>query len=319
VLSAADLWQALPMSAAIESSRAAFLALSAGAVQAPQRVQLVDGDRTTLLMGASGEVGRIAKVVSVFPQNAARGLATTTGVVTVLDPETGHTVGICDGGVLTALRTGAAAGLATELLAREDARVGAVLGAGGQAYTQALAMCCVRGLEEVRVFARDRARLEAFCARLQGALDVRVVAAASAAQAVAGADVVSAATSSSVPVFDGDSLSSGAHVNGVGSYRLDMRELDERTVARAERVVVDLKTSALHEAGELVAARDAGLTDSGHWVELGALLRGDASGRATRDGVTVFKSVGHAAQDLYAARAAVAAADRLGLGEVLEL
>ncbi|MEC8253481.1 MAG: ornithine cyclodeaminase family protein, partial [Planctomycetota bacterium] len=118
VLSASDLWEALPMRAAIDACRAAFAALAAGEVTAPPRVQLVDGDRTTLLMGASGAVGRIAKVVNVFPANAARGLATTTGVVTVLDPDTGHTVGVCDGGVLTAIRTGAAAGLATDLLAR---------------------------------------------------------------------------------------------------------------------------------------------------------------------------------------------------------
>ena len=307
------------MRSAIEASRAAFGALTSGQVLAPPRVQLVDGDRTTLLMGASGEVGRIAKVVSVFPGNAARGLATTAGVVTVLDPTTGHTVGICDGGVLTAIRTGAAAGLATQLLAREDARIGAVLGAGGQAHTQVLAMACARELDEIRVFARDRARLLAFVERLQGDVDVRLTAARSAAHAVDGADVVSAATSSASPVLDGSLLQPGAHVNGVGSYRLDMQELDQRTIGDAARIVVDLRESALHEAGELCAARDAGITDPEDWVELGALL-GDASlGRASREDVTVFKSVGHAVQDLFAARAAVQAAERLGLGQVLEL
>jgi len=304
---------------AIQACRAAFQALASGEVIAPPRVQLVEDDRTTLLMGASGAVGRIAKVVSVYPANAARGLATTTGLVTVLDPETGHTVGVCDGEVLTAIRTGAVAGLATDLLAAPGARVGAVLGAGGQAYTQALGIACVRQLEQIRVFARDRARLEAFVRRLGARLDVEVVAASSSAEAVTGADVISAATSSATPVLDGDLIKSGAHINGVGSFRLDMRELDERTIARAAPVVVDLRESALHEAGELVAARDAGVTRPSDWIELGELVRDPSRGRASEDEVTLFKSVGHAVQDLYAARAAIDEAGRRGLGQLLEL
>lgn len=307
------------MRLAIDACRAAFAALSAGEVTAPPRVQLVEGDRTTLLMGASGAVGRIAKVVNVFPANAARGLATTTGLLTVLDPDTGHTVGVCDGGVLTAIRTGAAAGLATDLLARRDARVGAVIGAGAQAHTQLLAMASVRALREVRVYARDRDRLEGFVARLQGQVDAEILASASVAAAVEGADVVSAATSASAPVFDGGVLAAGVHVNGVGSFRLDMRELDQRTIERAGRVVVDLRAAALHEAGELVAARDAGVTTPSDWIELGELVRDPSRGRASEDEVTVFKSVGHAVQDLYAARAAIDEAERRGLGQVLEL
>lgn len=307
------------MPAAIEACRAAFTALAAGDVLAPARLHLVDGARTTLLMGASSAVGRIAKVVNVFPANQERGLATTTGVVTVIDPETGHTVGLCDGGALTAIRTGAAAGLATDLLARQDARVGAVLGAGGQAFTQARALACVRDLQELRVFARDRARLEAFVARLADVVDVPVVASPTAAAAVEGADVVSAATSAVTPALQGAWLAAGAHVNGVGSYRLDMQELDQEAVARAARVVVDLRSAALHEAGELVAARDAGVTDPNRWVELGELLGDPGLGRRSEGEVTLFKSVGHAAQDLYAAQAAVAGAASLGLGHELEL
>lgn len=319
VLSAADIQRALPMTAAVEACRDAFRALAAGEVSAPPRVHLEEGLRTTLLMGASDAGGRIAKVVNIFPGNAARGLATTTGVVMVIDGETGHTTGLCDGGALTALRTGAVAGLATQLLARPDARVGAVLGAGGQARTQVHAMACVRPLEEIRVFARDRARLERFVAACDEEVEARVVAAASAAEAVRGALVVSAATSARSPVLDGDWLEAGAHVNGVGSFRLDMQELDRRTVARASRVVVDLRESALHEAGELVAGSRAGVTASSEWLELGELLADPSAGRRGPQDVTLFKSVGHAVQDLFAARAAVAAAEGLGLGEVVEM
>jgi len=108
-------------------------------------------------------------------------------------------------------------------------------------------------------------------------------------------------------------------VNGVGSYRLDMREIDERTIARAARVVVDLRESALHEAGELVAARDAGVCDPSQWIELGALVHQPSLGRRDPSDITLFKSVGHAVQDLYAARAAVDAAERLGLGQQLTI
>lgn len=310
---------ALPMPDAISACREAFRALASGRVDAPPRVQMVEGDRTTLLMGASGDVGRIAKVVNVYPANAARGLATTSGLVTVLDPETGHIAGLCDGGTLTAIRTGAVAGLATDLLASPKARVGAVLGAGGQAFTQATALASVRDLREIRVFARDRSRLERFCGELQRELDVEVVAASSSSAAVVGADVISAATSASLPVLNGDLLAPGAHVNGVGSYRLDMREIDERTIARAARVVVDLRESALHEAGELVAARDAGVCDPSQWIELGALVHQPSLGRRDPSDITLFKSVGHAVQDLYAARAAVDAAERLGLGQQLTI
>ncbi|MEM7203703.1 MAG: ornithine cyclodeaminase family protein [Planctomycetota bacterium] len=319
VLSAADVWRALPIADAITATRRAFLALAAGAVQAPPRVPLVDGDTTTLLMAASGEPGRIAKVVNVWPANAARGLATTTGVVTVLDPATGHVRGICDGGALTALRTGAVAGLATDLLARPDAAIGAVVGAGGQAETQVLAIDRVRGLREIRVAARSIERAHAFVERLRPTVRADLVVAASTDEAVAGADVVCAATSSARPVFDGERLRLGAHVNGIGSFRLAMRELDQRTIARAARIVVDLRASALHEAGELVAAQEAGVTSAADWLELGELLADPARGRQSPDEVTLFKSVGHAVQDLFAACLAIERAEREGLGHVTEI
>lgn len=306
------------MTEAVTASRRAFAALAAGEVLAPPRVHLVDDDRTTLLMGASGAVGRIAKVVNIFPDNRRRGLTTTTGVVTVLDPETGQLRGICDGGVLTAIRTGAVAGLATNLLARSDARTGAILGAGGQAETQLLAMVTVRDLDEVRVFARNADRVRQFVKRIQPRVNVAVRAVDNAAAAISGADIVSAATSSMSPVLDGDGLQPGTHVNGVGSFRLAMRELDPRTIARAARIVVDLRSSALAEAGELVAAERAGLTSSEEWLELGELLLEPNRGRGDPEQITVFKSVGHAVQDLFAARAAVDHAERHDIGRKIE-
>lgn len=305
---------------AIAASREAFVALAGGAVTAPPRVHLVEQDRTTLLMGAaSGGEGRIAKVVNVFPGNRDRGVPVTNGLVLVLDPETGAVVGMCCGATLTAIRTGAVAGLATDLLARQDARVGAVLGAGAQARTQLLAMASVRNLEEVRVYSRRPERVAGFVEEMASRVPCRLVAVASSRQAVTGADVVSLATSSSQPVVIGDDLASGVHLNGVGSFRLDMEELDVGAIARCDRIVVDTRESALDEAGELVAAAAAGVTSGDRWVELGELLAEPDLGRQRPDEVTFFKSVGHAVQDLFAARRAIANAEALGLGQQLEL
>jgi ornithine cyclodeaminase len=308
------------MADAIAASREAFVALASGTVAAPPRVHLIEGDRTTLLMGAGGGgAGRIAKVVSVFPGNRDRGVPVTNGLVLVLDPETGVVLGMCCGATLTAIRTGAIAGLATDVLARTDAKLGAVIGAGAQARTQLLAMTAVRELREVRVYAPRADRVAAFVEEMAPQVACELVAVASSREAVADADVVSLATSSSTPVVAGDDLAMGTHINGVGSFRLDMRELDERAVTRCTRIVVDLRESALHEAGELVAAAEVGATSSEQWLELGDLLSDPSRGRRQPDDITFFKSVGHAVQDLFAAQRAIANAEALGLGQLLEL
>ena len=141
----------------------------------------------------------------------------------------------------------------------------------------------------------------------------------SSVAAIDGADVVCAATSSPTPELDGNSLMSGAHVNGVGSFRSDMRELDERTIARANCIVVDQREAALAEAGELASAVAAGVTQPEDWVELGQLVAEQSGGRVGSQNISVFKSVGHAAQDLFAARRAIANADRLGLGQSVDV
>jgi len=320
VLGAEDLERALPMTEAIAVSREAFRALTDGTVIAPPRARIEEPDRTTLLMGAGAVgLGRIAKVVNVFPCNAERSLPTIHGLVMVFDGESGRVRGLLDGATLTALRTGAATGLATDLLARPDAEVAAVLGAGAQARTQILALAAVRPVREIRVFARRPEQLAAFIERLAPRVTAQLVAAESSDAAVAGADIVCAATSSSEPVLDGERLRAGAHINGVGSFRRDMRELDARTIARAARIVVDSRDSALDEAGELIAASDAGITDPVDWVELGELIADPSRGRGSADEITVFKSVGHAVQDLFAAHRALDNAERLGLGQQIEL
>ena len=321
LLSASDLRAALPMPAAIAAMKSAFAELSAGQANVPLRTALPvpSTDGLTLFMPALAPTGGLgAKIVSVFPHNPERGLPIIHGLVILLDASSGEPVALCDGTFLTAWRTGAASGAATDLLARPDARVAALLGCGAQARTQALAVDAVRALAEMRIYAPHPDHVQQFIAEMQPLVGAALVAAPSSADAVRGADIVCAATTSSTPVFDGQLLKAGAHVNGVGSYTTQMQEVDAVTVTRA-RIFVDARESALAEAGDLVIPMRAGATRAEAWVELGEVVAGLKPGRQSPDEITFFKSVGVAVQDVAAASAALTTAQRLGLGKVVDL
>lgn len=321
ILDAEEVRLALPMSEAIRAMRAAFTALAEGRAQVPLRSQLVlPGDRgVTLVMPACLE-GRGAdvltvKVVSLLDGNPKRGLARLQGTVLVLDPETGRLEGLVEGASLTALRTGAVCGLATELLARGETPVVAVFGAGVQGRSLLEAVCEVRRVETVLVCDPCASAVERFVEELAGKGKVPAdVHAATAREAASRADVICTATSSAEPVFDDVDLRPGVHVNAVGSYQPHVRELPPETVCRAH-VVVDDRGAALEEAGDLIQPLRAGLIDAGHVRgSLGEILIGLAPGRGSDEEVTLFKSVGLAVQDAAAARAVIERARRDGLG-----
>ena len=306
---------------AAEAMKRAFAALSVGQVVAPHRMHLPahGSEDCALLMGAllPGEAFA-TKIVSIFHSNAHRGLPVVSGLVTILDPETGVPAGLCDGGALTAWRTGATSGAATDLLARPESRIGAVFGSGAQARTQLLAIDAVRDLEEIRVFGPEPDAVAAMIAELSSRTRADLTAATYSAAAVDDADVICTATSSSVPVFDGTLLKPGAHVNAIGTYTLDRRELDLETVGRA-RVFVDLVAAALDEAGELVHGIEAGVTNPAEWTEIGDVAAGRAAGRRDPTEITVFKTVGHAVQDAVTAALLLDAARRTGAAREIEL
>jgi ornithine cyclodeaminase/alanine dehydrogenase-like protein (mu-crystallin family) len=318
ILSAADVRRAVPMIAAVDAVAAAFAQLAAGQAVVPLRTPIAQeqhGSHTFFmpaLLGASGELGM--KVVSVFPHNPERhGLPVIHALVVLVDAATGQPLAAMDGRFLTALRTGAASGAATRLLARPDARVLALFGAGAQAPHQVHAVCAVRPIERVLIVNRSRERAERLAESLREDGLAAEVALADASSALRQADVVCCATSAHTPVFDDADLRPGTHVNGVGSFTAHMAEVPAATVARA-RVVVDQRAAAWAEAGDLVAARDAGLLSDERIVELGAVISGLAPGRADEAEITFFKSVGNAAQDVAVGHVALAEATRLGLG-----
>jgi ornithine cyclodeaminase/alanine dehydrogenase-like protein (mu-crystallin family) len=317
-----DVRRLVPMTDAIDAMASAFAQLSSGRADIPLRTPVEADGGLALFMPGYLRDSRVlgGKVVSVFTGNAAAGLPVISAAVLLLDPSTGLPRALLDGTVLTALRTGAASGLATRLLAHPDASVLAVFGAGVQARTQIEAVRAVRRVREIRIVSRTKASAERLAAELEGGDDaprVRVV--EDPAEAASGAHVLVAATTSAVPVFPGDAVDPGAHVNGVGSYSQEMQEVDAALVARA-RVVVDTRDGALAEAGDLLIPLRQGLvSEDVLGTELGEVVLGTRPGRTADDDITFFKSVGNAAQDLAVAALALEAAERTGAGTTVEL
>jgi ornithine cyclodeaminase/alanine dehydrogenase-like protein (mu-crystallin family) len=303
VYDAAEITEAVPVGRLLDAVEAAFRDVAAGRDQSPPRlrVPLANGDLLLMPGVREGGSGSSVKLVTVLPGNAARGLPTVQAVVIWLDGETGTPAAVLDGTTVTAMRTGAASGVATRLLARDDAAVLALLGTGGQAAWQVRAVLAARPIRELRVYSRNVASCERFAAEMARELGdgVRVGAARSAREAVTAADVVCCATTSSQPVFDASWLRPGAHVNGVGAFRLGMVELPPELFARAALVAVDSRQAALAEAGDLAAAIDGGLLGTDAFVEIGTIGRDWAATR-DREAITVFKSVGLAIQDVAA-------------------
>lgn len=326
VLSAQDVRRAVSMAQAIDIVKEAFAQLSTGKAVVPLRTQLPVARHAgvTLFMPAylsqSDDLG--IKIVSVFPANRERGMPTIFAVVVVVEAETGRPLAMMDGTYLTALRTGAASGVATDLLARQDARVAAIFGAGTQARTQLLAICEVRDIETVWIYSRTRKRIEAFIQEMRGQgripQDLRI--ASTPAQAVRQADIICTATTSSSPVFDGHDLKPGAHINAIGSFTPQMQEVDETTIRRASKLVVDSREACLAEAGDLIIPLRKGLiSDEDIYAELGEIATGLKPGRERDEELTYFKSVGNAVQDVSVARKVLDEAVKRGLGVEVEL
>ena len=297
-LSTADIERLLPMADAIDVAADAFRAISAREGEYPSRmhVALARGD-ALVMPGYDGHGHFGVKLVTVHPGNAAAGKPGTRASYLLIDADDGEPRLVCDGTALTALRTGAASGLATRRLARADANVLAIIGAGAQARAQVEAVCAVRTISDIHVVSRDAERADAFIASLRARFpDVRIDR-ATAQDAVASAQVIVTATNSSSPVLMADWVRPGSHINAIGSYTPGMCELDPALLAHA-KIVVDQRAAALAGAGEILAAIRMGLITSDALVELGETQE---AARGTEEAVTVFKTVGHAALDLFTA------------------
>ena len=291
----------------LDAVEAAYRDVAAGRDRSPLRshVELADGSLLLMPGVREGGSGASVKLVTVMPGNASRGLPTIHALVVWFDAGTGRPVAILDGGTITAMRTGAASGVGTRLLARTDAETLAVIGAGAQAEWQIRAVLAARPIRRVAVYSREAEHREAFARRMADEMGVDVEATPDAEAAVRAADVICCATTSSEPVFEAGWVRPGTHVNGIGAYRLEMVELPPELLGRAAVVAIDSREASMAEAGDVVAAIDQGFVPKADLVEIGMVERDWA---ATRDpeAITVFKSVGLAIQDVAAAELVVA-------------
>jgi ornithine cyclodeaminase len=313
------------MKDAIEAMKQAYSSLSDGKAEVPLRSRLPvpPHDGLTLFMPAfvndNKSQALAVKVVSIFPHNLQRNLPLIFATVLVLEADTGKPVALLEGSSLTAIRTGAASGLATEILSRPDSRVAAIFGAGAQGRTQLEAACTVRTIEQVWVYDSNRERAETFASEITGMgpipHDIRI--AKTSKEAVHKADIICTATTSISPVFDDAMLKPGVHISAIGSYTPEMQEIPTETVQRA-RIVVDSLSATLAETGDFVIPIRSGLIKIEDInTELGEILLGRKPGRKSPDEITLFKSVGVAVQDAMAAQVALENAQKLGLGQTI--
>jgi ornithine cyclodeaminase len=326
VVSQAEVAALLPVAECMDAMADVLQALSRGDVMLPLRqvLQLPGGTGAFAVMPAArvdpGQAASLAvKAITVIPGNHGTAWDSHQGAVLLFEGEHGSLQAILDATAVTAIRTASVSGVATRALAREDAGDLALLGTGVQADTHLEAMLAARRIRRVRAWSRSPEHVQAFVARARRRLGVGVEAARTAREAVAGADLVCTVTSSKEPVVEAGWIGPGAHVNAVGASVRTARELDSETVAGA-RLFVDRRESALAEAGDFLIPRGEGRFGDDHiQAELGDVLLGRRPGRRTAREVTVFKSLGLAAEDLAAARVVYARASAAHAGTWVEL
>ena len=308
----------LPMRECMDVMAAALQGLARGEAILPLRqVLLLPGGQGAFatmpaVLTGNGAIG--LKAITVFPGNHGTELDSHQGAVLLFEAERGRLLAVMDASSITAIRTAAVSGVATRVLAREDAGDLAILGTGVQALTHLEAMAESRRLRRVRVWSRDPARVARFAEHASERVGIGVEAAGSAREAVLGADLVCTVTASRESVLRGDWLAAGAHVNAVGASLPTARELDTPAIVAA-RLFVDRRESALHESGDfLIPKAEGAITDAHIQAELGEVLTGVHPGRRAPDEITVFKSLGLALEDVAAAHRIHENALRSGTG-----
>ena len=316
ILSADDVRNALPMPKAIDAMRHAYSQLSAGKAIAPPRLYIPTEKGVTLFMPAylpeRSDFG--IKTVSVYDENPNLDLPRITATVLVLDPATGLPKAFMDGSSLTAIRTGAGGGVAADILARKDAKTVGLFGAGVQARAQLQAVIAVRDIACVNLISRTKDSAQQLATEISewtNAPQVNLV--STSQQVVADADIVICATTSAIPLFDGNALQPGTHITAVGTFIPEKREVDTTTIRKAARIVVDSRETCLEEAGDLI------IPNAEIDAEIGEIINGHKQGRQSDDEITFFKSVGVAVQDAVAGAAVLAEAEDQALGTIVEM
>ena len=322
LLSREDIKKVFTMKDAIEADKKAFQLVVEGKCDAPLRtnIQAPKPEGCFLFMPEYVEEMDTAslKIINIFPHNIDNGIPSSPAQVLLIDGKTGIVIAVLDGTYVTQLRTGAASGAAFDVLARKDARIGALIGTGGQAATQLEAMLAARDIKEVRVFDLNYDRTKEFADRMQEELasyGAKIVAAKTSDEAVEGADLLITVTPSSKPVFDASKVKEGATISCVGAYQPHMQEMDPAILTRASKIYFDSKEAVLSESGDILIPLEQGtITEEDFTGDLGNVIKGELAGRENEEEIIVFETVGVATQDLVAARTIYDKAVEAGVG-----
>lgn len=323
IVNQSEVRQLLPMNECIDVMAEALKALARGEAILPLRPVLWLPEKYGALGMMPSYLGNIKtmglKVVSVFPHNHGTEYDSHQGAVLVFETEHGQLLSIMDSSSITAIRTGAVSGVATQHLAREDAHALAILGSGVQARSHLAAMLQARKIEHIRVWSRNAEHAAHFAEREARRYGVSIDAAQTVQAAVEGADIICTTTAAPEPILKGEWIVPGAHINAVGSSVPFTRELDTAAMVTA-KLFVDRRESTVNEAGDFLFAKQEGAISDDHILgEIGELLLGKVKGRNTPDEITVFKSLGLAIEDLAAANYVYRKALETGLGVSIEL
>jgi len=323
IVNQSEVVQWLPMHECIDVMADAFKILAAGKTLLPLRPIMWLPERFGALAMMPAYMQDLnamgLKVLTLFPENHGTQYDSHQGAVLLFEAKHGCLLAIMDATEITAIRTAAVSGLATKLLARDDAHDLAILGSGTQARTHLEAMLLVRKITRVRVWSRSFDHASAFAKRESQRQNIKVEPMKTAQEAVSDADIICATTAAPEPVVSGDSLKAGAHINAVGACTSITRELDTAAMLKS-RLFVDRRESALNEAGDFLIPKMEGVLDDTHIRgEIGELLLGQISGRTSADEITLFKSLGLAIEDLASARHIYTKMLEKGVGTWVEL
>jgi ornithine cyclodeaminase/alanine dehydrogenase-like protein (mu-crystallin family) len=305
-----DVESLLTMPLALQAVEQAFQDRASGrAVDVPRVRAHIPAGTLHVLEAAAPELGFIG--YKAYYALHGKG---TRYYVNLFNSNSGALEAIIEASYVGMVRTGAASGVATRYMAREDSRVVGMIGAGKQAVGQLEAVCQVRDIREARVYSRTHERARQFCESMTSRLGLEVKAVLDVADAIRGADIINVITKAAGPVLSGALLTEGQHINAAGSNALSRRELDEAAVRRANRVVVDARGTARKECGDLLPLVEKGLL---HWdslLELGEVVAGRVPGRMRKEEITLFESQGMGIQDIYVGARLLAIARERGVG-----
>ena len=305
-LSQDDIKSLLTMDDCVQVVEEGFAQLSLGKVELPLRPVInVKKQGDFLVMPGYVEDMEIIglKMVTVYPNNSVNyNLPSIMGTVLLVDPSNGNLLAVMDGTHLTAMRTGASSGVATKYLSRHDSKTVGIFGSGVQARTQISAISTVRDITKVKVYSLHRSNSENYSKEMSSILGIDFESVDSPIDVMKNSDIIIASTNSKSPIFNGDCIEEGMHINGIGTYTPETREFDTKTIKQS-KVFVDSYEASLLEAGDLLIPISEKAINKNHiHAEIGEVITGKKSGRSTDNELTLFKSVGLAVQDLVTAK-----------------